>query len=61
MAWCPVNLNFIKIIKICDTSIKHSVYNSAKFKQGIIVKPFPFHVQSNNKTANQTISTNSTE
>ena len=46
-------------VKIRDTSIIHTVYNSAKFKQGIIVKPFRFHIRSNNKTTNPTSSTNS--
>ena len=47
-------------VKICDNSIKHTVYNSAKFKKRIIVKPFRFHVRGNTKATDQTISMNST-
>ena len=47
-------------VKICDNSIKQTVYNSAKFKKGIIVKPFRFHVRVNTKATDQTISINST-
>ena len=47
-------------VKICDFSIKQTIYDPAKFKQGIIVKPFRFHVRNNNKTTNHTSSSNST-
>ena len=47
-------------VTICDNSIKHTVYNSANIKKGIIVKPFRFHVQGNTKATDQTISMNST-
>ena len=47
-------------VRICDFSIKQTIYDPAKFKQGIIVKPFRFHVRNNNKTTNHTSSSNST-
>ena len=32
-------------VKICDTSIRDTVHNKAKFKQGIIVKPFRYYLK----------------
>ena len=40
-------------VKICDTSIRDTVYNKAKFKQGIIVKPFRYYLKSHSRNVDQ--------
>ena len=42
-------------VKICDTSIRDTVYNKAKFKQGIIVKPFRYYLKSHSRNADETL------
>ena len=42
-------------VKICDTSIRDTVYNKAKFKQGIIVKPFRYYLKSLSRNADETL------
>ena len=49
----PQSLSFR--VKICDISIRDTVYNTSNFKAGIIIKPYRFHQRYANRNSGENI------